>query len=237
MTGGVRRPVILLPASATGWPEGRRQAVLAHELVHVRRHDALRHVLGRIVLALYWFHPLSWVASHVAVASREEACDEEVLALGVRPSEYASHLLSLAKSKVVRERVYSLPMVQQSRLERRVRVILRPHRARPRAFGSTAALAAVAAAGVSVSVANPTRPERAPGAGPEAAAIDAPLLDCVSVSDPGGLSGWEITPGLHVMDCTIQGEVTTPNGVRTIGPVDWEVLESELSQAVKEHGR
>ena len=228
MTGGVRRPVILLPVSATEWSEARREAVLAHELVHVRRRDALRQLLGRTVLALYWFHPLSWVASHFAGARREEACDEEVLALGARPSEYAGHLLSLAENKALRARAFSLPMAQQSRLERRIQAILRPHRAPPRAFVGAAALAAVAAAGVSVSVANPTRPENLPGVGTDAAAAGAPALDCVPVSDAGELSGWDLAPGLEVLDCTIQGEVATPSGVRTIGSADWEVLVDEI---------
>lgn len=232
MTGGVRRPVILLPVSAADWSEARREAVLAHELVHVRRRDALRQLLGRTVLALYWFHPLSWVASHVAESRREEACDEGVLALGTRPSEYAGHLLSLAESKAFRERAFSLAMAQRSRLERRIQAILRPHRAPPRAFVPAAALAAAVVAGVSVSVANPTRPENVPGAGAEAAAIDASVLDCVPVSDPGGLSGWEIAPGLEVFDCTIQGEVTTANGVRSIGPADWEALVNEIREQV-----
>ena len=232
MTGGVRRPVILLPGSATGWSEARRQAVLAHELVHVRRRDALRQLLGRTVLALYWFHPLSWVASHFAGARREEACDEEVLALGTRPSEYAGHLLSLAENKALRERAFSLPMAQQSRLERRIQAILRPYRAPPRAFGGAAALAAVAVAGVSVAVANPTRPDNVPGAGAEAAAGGAPAVDCVPVSDAGGLSGWDLAPGLEVLDCTIEGEVATANGVRSIGPADWEALVNEIRKQV-----
>ncbi len=89
MTGGLWSPVILLPTSASGWSAARRAVVLTHELVHVRRRDALRQLVGRVVLALYWFHPLSWVGSRLAGASREEACDEEVLAAGTRPSEYA----------------------------------------------------------------------------------------------------------------------------------------------------
>ncbi|MDE2976563.1 MAG: M56 family metallopeptidase [Acidobacteriota bacterium] len=133
MTGGLRRPVILLPASAANWSDARRRVVLSHELVHVRRHDALRQLLGRTVLSLYWFHPLTWVASHFAAVRREEACDEEVLAAGARPSDYARHLLSLAESSTLGQRALSLPMAQRSQLERRIRAILRPYRARPRA--------------------------------------------------------------------------------------------------------
>ena len=49
MTGGPLRPVILLPASAKNWTSGRREMVVSHELVHVRRRDALwRLVAGAV---------------------------------------------------------------------------------------------------------------------------------------------------------------------------------------------
>ncbi len=94
MTSGWRRPVVLLPAAALGWSAARREVVLAHELVHVRRRDAPRQLLCHAALSLYWFHPLSWLASKLAIATREQACDEAVLELGTRPSEYATHLLA-----------------------------------------------------------------------------------------------------------------------------------------------
>ena len=96
MTGGLWNPVILLPSAAENWTPDRRAVVLAHELVHVRRRDAFRQVVGRAVVAFYWFHPLSWLASRFATVASERSCDEEVLALGARPSEYARHLFSLA---------------------------------------------------------------------------------------------------------------------------------------------
>ena len=67
-----------------------------HEMIHVRRRDVLRQLMARFVLALYWFHPLSWVAARLAAIASEEACDQEVLTLGTRPSVYAGHLLALA---------------------------------------------------------------------------------------------------------------------------------------------
>ncbi len=243
MTGGVLRPVILLPASATAWSEARRHVVLAHELVHVRRRDALRQLLGRTVLALYWFHPASWVASHLAAARREEACDEEVLAVGARPSEYANHLLSLAESGSLRRPALSLPMAQQSRLERRVRAILSPHRPRPRAAVAAVALVAVAVGGVSVSIANPTRPEDVPGVVGEAVSVDPGALQCVPASEADQLSGWDFSQGLgEVLVCTIQGETlaTAGKAARTIESADWVVLESEIRKqlggAVHEEG-
>lgn len=162
MTGGFRNPVILLPASAATWEPARRTVVLMHEVVHVRRGDALRQLLSGIVLALYWFHPLSWVAFRMAAASREEACDERVLELGSRPSEYARHLMSLAAGTIsARLPVAALSMARQSpsRLERRIMAILRPRHARPSALATAALTAALVAAnaalGVAVAVTHP----------------------------------------------------------------------------------
>ncbi|MCY3964716.1 MAG: M56 family metallopeptidase [Acidobacteria bacterium] len=193
MTGGVWKPVILLPVSAASWSEERCRIVLAHELVHVRRRDALRQLAGRAVLAFYWFHPLSWVASGLAAARREEACDEKVLSFGVRPSEYAGHLLSLAEGRAPVRAVLSLPMAQQSRLERRIRVVLNPRRAGSGAALATAvtALAAGVTTGVFASVVDPIRHEIAPYTGsmvadasdPEDRKVGDDQEDCSSASD------------------------------------------------------
>lgn len=237
MTGGVRCPVILLPDSATEWSEARRHAVLAHELVHVRRRDAFRQLLGRLVLALYWFHPLGWMASHLATVRREEACDEEVLAVGARPSEYAGHLLSLAESGTLRRPTLSLPMAQQSQLERRIRAILSPGRPRPRALVAAVAFIAATVGGVSVSIANPTRSEGTSGVVEEATGVDATALQCVPVSDAGALSGWEFAQGLgQVLVCTIPGEAAARSGtgVRAIRPADWAALEGEMRKQFEE---
>lgn len=164
MTGGFWRPVILLPASSATWDSARRTVVLMHELVHVRRRDALRQLMGGVVLALYWFHPLSWLAFRLAATSREEACDERVLELGSRPSEYARHLVSLATgTRSDRLPVAALSMARQSpsRLEKRIMAILRPSRPRPSALATTALVAAVAALAVSVAVTQPVQRESA----------------------------------------------------------------------------
>lgn len=158
MTGGFRTPAILLPASAKAWCAGRRMAVLTHELIHVRHRDALRQLILRAALALYWFHPLAWVAARLAASAREEACDEEVLELGARPSQYAEHLLAVAAAGLTPgPSPLSLPMVRHSgpRLERRIASILRPHRPRPSTIATAVVLAAVAGAGVSAAVAHP----------------------------------------------------------------------------------
>jgi beta-lactamase regulating signal transducer with metallopeptidase domain len=183
MTGGIREPVIVLPDVAREWGAEQRCVVLTHELIHVRRRDALRQLVGRAALALYWFHPLGWFASRQAAVSRELACDEEVLSLGTRPSEYASLLLDLSeRSSRAAPAVLSLAMVQRSQLERRLMSILDPDPPKRSSFLTASAVVALAALGISVAVAQPVpalqeappRPHPAPVVAPEPVTAVAP---------------------------------------------------------------
>jgi len=125
MAGGVWRPTIFLPASARAWSTECRDVVLAHEMVHLVWRDPLRHLMTRLALALYWFHPLAWIAARQAAVAREQACDEAVLALGTRRSAYARVLLDLADAiQFPVTTMGALPMVQRAHLERRLMTIL-----------------------------------------------------------------------------------------------------------------
>ena len=164
MTGGPLRPVVLLPASAGSWTSGRREMVVSHELVHVRRRDALWRFVGGAVVALYWFHPLIWLASRLAAAARERSCDEEVLTLGMRPSDYARHLFSLASEISPGPPVLSLPVVQRPHLETRIMSILKLHRPRYSRVRTHIALAVVGGVGLVAACATPVH--RDPAASP-----------------------------------------------------------------------
>jgi len=98
MAWGWLRPTILLPADAAlDWSAERGRAVLLHELAHVARNDwAVQVLLARTVCALYWFHPLVWLAAAQLRAEAERACDESVLRAGISAPDYASHLLAVA---------------------------------------------------------------------------------------------------------------------------------------------
>lgn len=96
MTWGFVRPVVILPRAATMWTDEQLRIVLMHELGHVRARDWLFNLVGRIACALYWFHPGVWWVVRELRADCELACDDRVIAAGVRRSDYAELLLSAA---------------------------------------------------------------------------------------------------------------------------------------------
>jgi beta-lactamase regulating signal transducer with metallopeptidase domain len=132
MAAGLRRPVILLPPEARRWVPEQTEAVLLHELAHIRRRDLLSQFASRIVCALYWFNPLVWWQHWRLRLEGEKACDDSVLAAGTRPSDYARHLLVLTRGSVLRrgdvEAVAAFP--GRGHLEDRIQSILDPRRPR-----------------------------------------------------------------------------------------------------------
>ena len=98
MSWGVWRPVILLPAAREEWSDPCRRVVLLHELAHIKRLDYVSQMLAQLARALYWFNPLVWLACRQLRIEREQACDDQVLAAGTKPSDYSTHLLEIARS-------------------------------------------------------------------------------------------------------------------------------------------
>jgi beta-lactamase regulating signal transducer with metallopeptidase domain len=95
---GIFRPVLLLPEGITDrLSPAELQAVLAHELCHVRRGDNLAMTIHMVVEALFWFHPLVWFIKLRLIDEQERACDEEVLRLGADPQVYAESILKVCE--------------------------------------------------------------------------------------------------------------------------------------------
>ena len=91
---GIRRPLLLWPAGISQHLEDAHvEAILAHEVQHVRRRDNLAAAMHMVVEAIFWFHPLVWWLGTRLVEERERACDEAVLLLGNQPEIYAESIL------------------------------------------------------------------------------------------------------------------------------------------------
>ncbi|HEV8356291.1 MAG TPA: M56 family metallopeptidase, partial [Gemmatimonadales bacterium] len=131
------RPVVVLPDDAGSWPTERRRVVLAHELAHVARGDYLAQLAASVACAVYWFHPLAWMAARRLRSESERASDDLVLERGTPGAEYAAHLLDVARrSQALRPGgMVAIGMARPSHLEGRLLAVLDHTRARhaPRA--------------------------------------------------------------------------------------------------------
>jgi len=95
---GIFRPVLLLPEGISGrLTPAQLDAVIAHELCHIRRRDNLIAAMHMFVETVFWFHPLVWWIGKRMVEERELACDEEVLRMGSDPRVYAEGILNVCK--------------------------------------------------------------------------------------------------------------------------------------------
>jgi TonB family protein len=126
MTYGILRPVVFLPEDAAQWNDDLRRAVLLHELAHVRRGDVATQMLARLAVTLHWWNPLAWTAWRQFLKERERAADDMVLGAGERASDYAGHLLQMARSRQAAPALAwaAVCMARRSQLEARLVAIL-----------------------------------------------------------------------------------------------------------------
>ncbi|MCC8100298.1 MAG: M56 family metallopeptidase [Clostridiales bacterium] len=99
LTYGVLRPVILLPKQMDRQDSAALNYVLAHELAHVRRWDAVTKLLFAAALCVHWWNPLVWLLYALANRDVELSCDEAVLRQfgSAAGPAYARTLLRLAE--------------------------------------------------------------------------------------------------------------------------------------------
>ena len=128
------RPVVLLPASAiSGLAPSQIEALLAHELAHIRRHDYLVNLLQTAVETLLFYHPAVWWVGRQMRAERENCCDDLAVAVCGDALGYARALTELEKIRIAtRIATPRLAMAANSgSLLQRVRRLLDPVPSRP----------------------------------------------------------------------------------------------------------
>jgi bla regulator protein BlaR1 len=196
------RPVLLVPQGIEDHLTPRQlDAVLAHELCHVRRRDNLTSTIHMAVEAVFWFHPLVWWIGARLIEERERACDEEVLRLGGDPQVYAEGILSVC-TRYAEAPLVCVSGVSGANLKKRIEAIMMNRVGRRLNLAAKAALAAAAMTVLTLPVVvgamSPAAQVR--GVVPEATerfevATIGPNKTAIESSAPGPQGGIQFPPG------------------------------------------
>ncbi|MEW5836790.1 MAG: M56 family metallopeptidase [Pseudomonadota bacterium] len=96
---GLWRAVVLVPETLVHLPQAECDALLLHELAHVKQRDFRWNLLQRIALAALWFHPAAWMLYRRVMREREMRCDAQALRHGAAPLALARGLIRLAEHR------------------------------------------------------------------------------------------------------------------------------------------
>jgi beta-lactamase regulating signal transducer with metallopeptidase domain len=201
---GWLRPIVMLPASAlTGLSPEQLEAIIAHELAHVRRHDHLINALQSAAEVLLYYHPACWWISRRIRVEREHCCDDIAVALCGDGVAYAA---ALAELETQRSGVALALAATDGTLLLRVRRLIGQSAdpARPWSWAGSAAPIAV----IAVLVAG------AQAAGQSARGDAVAGAPTVSRSVPGG-------------EAVLQGRVVEANSARPVPDASVQAMGSE----------
>lgn len=200
---GLVRPVLLWPRAIGDHLDPQQiEAILAHELCHLRRRDNLAAAGHMVVQTIFWFHPLVWWIGSRLVDERERACDEEVIRLGNEPEVYAESILKTCKF-FLETPLACVAGVTGSDLKKRIEQIMAHE---PRTTTSAWRQALLACAGViafvtpvAVGALNPPPQTREVAAAGSLPAFDAISIRQNTSTGRGGRSGGQMQPGRFVV--------------------------------------
>lgn len=140
LTYGILRPVILLPECMEREDDAALAYILTHELVHVRRFDAVAKLVFAAALCVHWFNPLVWALYVLANRDLELSCDQRVMDLlgGRKKAAYALTLINMEEARSG----YFSPYSHFSKLaiEERIEAIMKYKKASVAALGLAAVL-------------------------------------------------------------------------------------------------
>lgn len=161
LTIGVLRGTILLPTSWHEWDDAKLDAVVAHEVSHVARRDALTQRLALLHRAIFWFSPLAWWLDRHLADLAEQASDEAALSSGVDRNDYARTLLGFFEAlQATPGRVWwqGVSMAKPGQAEQRLERILAWRGAVTMGFKKSLAVMIIAVAVPAVYLAASVRP-------------------------------------------------------------------------------
>ena len=101
ITFGLFEPLVMLPETLCAQPRDIQEAVLGHELLHVKRRDWAWLIVEELAVCVFWFHPASWWLTSQIQHAREEVVDELAIQLTGRRKAYVEALLAFSDATSV----------------------------------------------------------------------------------------------------------------------------------------
>ncbi len=125
VTFGAFRPVVLLPAGFADMDSRTREAILCHELLHIRRRDWVFTVIEELIRTVLWFHPAIWWLLGQIQLAREQTVDREVVARTNAREQYVDALLAIAGARPQADLAPAPLFLRKRHLKKRVVSILK----------------------------------------------------------------------------------------------------------------
>ena len=224
---GIVRPELMWPAGIEDrLSDEQIEAILAHEVAHVRRRDNLAALIHMLVEAVFWFHPLVWWIGARLVDERERACDEDVVGRGTEPDVYAESILKTCQF-YIESPLVCVAGVTGSDLKKRVEQIMKndAHVALSALKRVSLGAALVAAIAIPVAIGIITSPRLA--AQIVAPAADAPTFDVASIkpnASTGRVGGMNSPGRVNLTGMSVRRLLTQAYEIhdsQIIGGPDW----------------
>jgi bla regulator protein BlaR1 len=242
---GITRPVLIWPNGISEHLEDAHlEAILAHEVCHVRRRDNLAAAIHMVVEALFWFHPLVWWLGARMLEERERACDEEVVAMGGERRVYAESILKVCEF-CLGSPLACVSGVTGSDLKKRMVNIMTEQIARKLNFGrklllSTAGVLALALPLVFGLLNAPKMRAQEQAATPGAGASNVEIMIKSDAGAGAHRVGMMYSPaGFQAMHATLQALLQEAYGVQAnqiVGGPDWiKTAPFDLEVGPKDH--
>ena len=147
MVIGTFKPAVIIPVRLlSGLDAGQLEAIIAHELAHVRRHDYLINLLQNLVEALFFYHPVVWWVSTAIRREREHCCDDIAARFSGGALEYGRALAALEETLCAKTPALGIAAGGRGSLLARIRRLAASQEPRPSSW--PAALISIATVGL-----------------------------------------------------------------------------------------
>ncbi len=123
VTGLLRQTITVPEDLSSSLEPSEWDAVLLHELAHVKRRDNLSAAFAQLLTCIFWFHPLLWWIERRLIAEQERACDEMALSFGATPADYMSGLFKVCRLQLAEAKGNSCGIAGSS-LKKRMEAIM-----------------------------------------------------------------------------------------------------------------